>query len=69
LYFFPDPQGQGSLRPTLRSVRTKGATGASGVVAGACGIAEPTGNALPLPPAPAAAARGACACARAEASA
>src|SRR5487761_291982 len=37
LYFFPEPQGQGSLRPILRSPRTKvpWASGGGGAAAGA----------------------------------
>src|ERR1019366_1571355 len=33
LYFLPEPHGQGSLRPTLRSERTKGATVSPGAPA------------------------------------
>ncbi len=48
LYFFPDPHGHGSLRPTLRSVRLNGAASAGGAGRGAI-RGSPAGNPAPPP--------------------
>src|ERR1700756_4925905 len=76
LYFFPEPHGQGSVRPTLRSLRTKvpeSSGGGGGAPAGgaprapaprrsgALGAAPGAGSAAP-PPASAEAASACCAC-------
>ena len=47
LYFWPDPQGQGSLRPTLSSLRTVPADWAA---AEAASLAEPGAVEVVVPP-------------------
>ena len=41
LYFLPEPQGQGSLRPTLRSARTKGCCGSAAMASSSSTTASP----------------------------